>query len=262
MFCFCSDSPSVMVKLRKDCLNTKEFVFAYGCAPHAKYNLCMDIIKNIPGVNIVLKQIVYMKTYVLILYTKTRWGNVFFAAQRASKVKAACAALPGEILNSDLDIDINADLRMLLTDPAYWRGVAAMESLFKTISCCLTYLEGGEATFSAVYACFLAIKYHIKTHDLSLRIISGPLSAATKNRARMGHSKIESGTAILFNSGQLVRRLAPTRNTKFCKWLQQLGADDEGLPVEEEALDEEEDAAADALIEDLTIFTFLTALKA
>ncbi|RHY28102.1 hypothetical protein DYB32_006256 [Aphanomyces invadans] len=282
---------------------------------------------------------------------------------------------------------------MLLTDPAYWRGVAAMDSLFKTISCCLTYLEGDEATFSAVYACFFAIKYHIKTLDLSvmealhlndddicemIRLIhhrfstiyseahalvfctdplftsmhrlmgfrfdekflhlgkgsinqqsktaialismgneilrrsmlsefavlvtrqqdteddfsdtsikpsvlwtvcdessygslSGPLSALhqnptgasggernhkatrrvhTKNRARMGHSKIESGTAILFNSGQLVRRLTPTRNTKFCTWLQQLGADDEGLPVEEEALDEEEDAAADALIEE------------
>ncbi|ETV97590.1 hypothetical protein H310_09486 [Aphanomyces invadans] len=28
MFCFCTDSPSVMVKLRKDCLNTKDLVFA------------------------------------------------------------------------------------------------------------------------------------------------------------------------------------------------------------------------------------------
>ncbi|ETV94435.1 hypothetical protein H310_11763 [Aphanomyces invadans] len=171
MFCFCSDSPSVMVKLRKDCLNTKEFVFAYGCAPYSIHNLCMDLIKTFPGVKIVLKQIVYMvktlksshlllqlfdklclekfkKTYVLILYTKTRWGAVFFAAQRASKVKAACAALPGEILNADSTLTSATILR-----------------------CCLLIQhtgEGDEATFSAVYACFLTIKYHIKTLDLSV----------------------------------------------------------------------------------------------
>jgi hypothetical protein len=51
----------------------------------------------------------------------------------------------------------------VVTDPAYWKGVAAIESLFMTISSCLTYLEGDEATFSAVYAFFVAIKYHIKT---------------------------------------------------------------------------------------------------
>jgi hypothetical protein len=37
-----------------------------------------------------------------------------------------------------------------------------METLFMTISSCLTYLEGDETTFSAMYACFVAIKYHIK----------------------------------------------------------------------------------------------------
>ncbi len=80
-----------MVKLRKECLKTKEFAFAYGYAPHA---ICMDLIKNLLGVKHVLKQIVFMvktlksshfflqlfdklclekfkKTYVLILFTKT-----------------------------------------------------------------------------------------------------------------------------------------------------------------------------------------------
>jgi len=38
--------------------------------------------------------------------------------------------------------------------------VSAMEALFKTICSCLTYLEGDEATFFAVYACFVAIKFH------------------------------------------------------------------------------------------------------
>jgi hypothetical protein len=94
MFCFYSDSPSVMVKLHKECLKTKEFVFAYSCAPHAIHNLCMDLIKNFLGVKHILKQIVFMvktlksshlllqlfdklclekfkKTYVLILFTKT-----------------------------------------------------------------------------------------------------------------------------------------------------------------------------------------------
>jgi hypothetical protein len=60
MFCFCSDSPSVIVKLRKDCLKTQEFVLAYGCVPHAIHNLCIDLIKHFPGVRRVLKQILFM----------------------------------------------------------------------------------------------------------------------------------------------------------------------------------------------------------
>ena len=59
MFTFCSDLPSVMPKLRKDCLASNEFVFAYGCAPHAIHNLCMDLY-SFPGVKLVLKQILYM----------------------------------------------------------------------------------------------------------------------------------------------------------------------------------------------------------
>lgn len=54
---WCSDFPSVMLKLRKDCLESKEFVFAYGCAPHSIHNLCMDLIKHFHGVTLVLKQI-------------------------------------------------------------------------------------------------------------------------------------------------------------------------------------------------------------
>jgi hypothetical protein len=111
----------------------------------------------------------YKKRYNLILFTKRRWGTVYYAAQRASVVKAACASLPGEILNADLDIDMCDKLKALVTDPAYWKGVAAFEVLFKTISSCLTYLEGDEATFSAVYACFVAIKYHLKTLDYTVK---------------------------------------------------------------------------------------------
>jgi hypothetical protein len=89
----------------------------------------------------------------LIFFTKTRWGTVYYAAQRASTVKSACASLPGEILNADYDIDISNELKALVTDQSYWKGVSAMEALFKTICSCLTYLEGDEATFSAVYVC-------------------------------------------------------------------------------------------------------------
>jgi hypothetical protein len=148
MFTFCSDSPSVMLKLRKDCLESNEFVFAYGCAPHAIHNLCMDLIKSFPGV---LKQILYMvktlrlshlllqlfdklcdekykETYTLFLFTKTRGGTVYYAAQQATRVKTACASLPGEIMNADLDIDMCDKLKQLVTDPAHWKGVAAFQN--------------------------------------------------------------------------------------------------------------------------------------
>ncbi len=75
----------------------------------------------------------------------------------------------GEILNADYDIDISDELKALVTDQSYWKGVSAMEALFKTICSCLTYLEGDEATFSAVYACFVAIKFHIKTLNSAVK---------------------------------------------------------------------------------------------
>ncbi len=43
------------------------------------------------------------------------------------------------------------------------------EVLFRTVSSCLTYLEGDEAIFSSVYACFVAIKYHLKKLDGSVK---------------------------------------------------------------------------------------------
>jgi hypothetical protein len=61
----------------------------------------------------------FKKNFVLILFTKTRWDTVFYTAQRASTVKAACAALPGAILNAELDIDLCEELKALVTDPAY-----------------------------------------------------------------------------------------------------------------------------------------------
>ena len=180
-----------MVKPRKSCLTTMKFAFVYGCAPHAIHNLCMDFIKHFNGVKRVLKQFLFMikflksihfllqffdklcmekyqKTYVLILFTKTRWGTVFVTAQRDSTVKTSCAVLPGEIMNSDCDLQMSDELKSLLTDQRFWKAVAAMETLFKTISSCIIYLEGDEATFSSVYACFVAIKFKIKTLNFAV----------------------------------------------------------------------------------------------
>ena len=60
IFCFCSDSLSVMIKQRRDCLKTKEFAFAYGCAAHAIHNFYVDLIKNSDGLKHALKQILLM----------------------------------------------------------------------------------------------------------------------------------------------------------------------------------------------------------
>jgi hypothetical protein len=80
----------------------------------------------------------FKKTYVLILFMKTGWGTIFFIAQCANTIKVACTTLPSKILNVELDIDICDELKALVTDLVYWKGVVAMETLFMTISSCLT----------------------------------------------------------------------------------------------------------------------------
>jgi hypothetical protein len=180
-------------------------MFAFGCLPHAIHNLCMDVVKTFPRPKQIVKQIVMMvkgirsvhlitalydklclekygKVLVLILFTRSRWATVFFAAQRANRVKAACAALPGEITHAELDIDMPEDLRELLIDPAFWRGVSAMERFFKPICCCLTYLEGDGATFSSVYACFLAMLFHVKTLSTS---VMGPFDLDESSSSKL-----------------------------------------------------------------------------
>ena len=60
------------------------------------------------------------------------------------------------------------------------------------------------------------------------------------SRARLAQHKIETGTAIPFNSKQLDCQIATTRNRKFCKWLHQLCPDtgDEG-ELEENHVEED-----------------------
>ena len=58
----------------------------------------------------------------------------------------------------------------------------------------------------------------------------------------MGKHKIETETATLFNSKQLDCQIATTRDTKLCKWLQQLCPDSGNeVEVEEDPVDEDED---------------------
>jgi hypothetical protein len=186
MFIFCSDSPSVMIKLRRLCIQDIEFLFAFGCSSHALHNLCMDLVKEFPVVKLIVKQIIFLVksvrkthliqqlfdkickekygiTLVLILFTKTRWGTVRDAAKRLNRVRMVMCQLPTEIMSNDLDVDLPKDLRDLILTAAFWKGVAAVEVLFSAICSCLSYLEGDELTFLNVYACFVAVAHHFRT---------------------------------------------------------------------------------------------------
>ena len=64
----------------------------------------------------------------------------------------------------------------------------------------------------------------------------------SRSQARLGKHKIETGCAIMFNSKQLNRQITTTRDTKLCKWLQQL-CPDSGYEVEleKDSVNEDED---------------------
>ena len=66
----------------------------------------------------------------------------------------------------------------------------------------------------------------------------------------MGKHKIENGTAVLFNLKQLNRQIATTRDTKFCKWLQQL-CPDNGFEaeLEEDPVNEDDDGGGGSIDE-------------
>jgi hypothetical protein len=137
MFTFCSDSPSVMIKLRRLCIQDTEFLFAFGCSSHALHNLCMDLVKEFPVVKLIVKQIVFLVksvhkthliqqlfdkickekygiTLMLILFTKTRCGTVRDAAKRLNRVRTAMCQLSIEIMSNNLNIDLPNDLRDLI----------------------------------------------------------------------------------------------------------------------------------------------------
>ena len=148
-------------------------------------------------------------------------------AQRASVVKAACAALPSEILNSDLDINVSDQLKRQVTDPMYWKGVAAMEALFKTISTCLSYLEGDEATFSSVYACFVAIKFHLSTRDASVKDSLNLTDANIDHMMQLTHHRFSTiyteARGLAFATDPLFFEMRTDIADKFSEEFLQLG---------------------------------------
>jgi hypothetical protein len=73
MFSFCSDSPSVMVKLCRLCIQDDEFVFAFGCALHALHNLCMDLVKEFPGIKNIVKHMVFLVKTIPRRSTAKHW---------------------------------------------------------------------------------------------------------------------------------------------------------------------------------------------
>jgi hypothetical protein len=186
MFSFYSDLPSVMVKLRRLCIQDDEFIFAFGYALHALHNLCMDLVKEFPSIKNIVKHMVFLvktirkthliqqlfdkiskekygQTLVRILFTKTRWGTICDAAKRLNRVQTTICQLPTEILSNELNIDLAPKLRDVILDATFWKGLVVLEVLFSTICACLTYLKGDESTLSSVYACFLAIAHHLRT---------------------------------------------------------------------------------------------------
>lgn len=70
------------------------------------------------------------------------------------------------------------------------------------------------------------------------------------SQAQLSKYKIETGTAILFNSKELDRQISTTRNTKICIWLHQLCLKSGfGAQLEEKTFDENEYDGGDSIDE-------------
>ncbi len=237
MFSFCSDLPSVMVKLHRLCIQDDEFVFAFGCALHALHNMCMDLVKEFSGIKNIVKHMVFLvktirkthliqqlfdklskekygQTLVLILFTKTRWGTICDAAKRLNRVRTTICQLPTEILSNEHNIDLAPKLRDVILDATFWKGLVALEVLFSTICACFTYLEGDESTLLSVYACFLAIAHHLQTLppnvSIALQIVAADfdkMQSLVVNRLWTIYSPAH---ALSFRPTRCSTRCAPT----------------------------------------------------
>ena len=121
--------------------------------------------------------------------------------------------------------------------------------LYNILSCALYYTAPSDLWtlsddhyYSVIKGCLFALHKNPtgasggeRNHKAAKRIHS-------RSRARLGKHKSETGTAILFNSKHLDRQIATTRDTKFCKWLQQLCPKSRfEVELEEDPVDEGED---------------------
>ncbi|KAH6579775.1 hypothetical protein BASA61_010045 [Batrachochytrium salamandrivorans] len=96
----CTDNPNVMRLLRKMCVDSGHYTFKFGCSSHAMHNLCKDLLKMAEPRGILGKVLVVVKgiqnvhlltsmfdmlciqklnsSYVLILFTTSRWNRMIF----------------------------------------------------------------------------------------------------------------------------------------------------------------------------------------
>jgi len=72
----------------------------------------------------------------------------------------------------------------------------------------------------------------------------------SRNRARLGASKVEIGTAIVFNAKQLQRRQSVMRNKRFLRWLSKIGTIENDLQAFDEEDEEDEEDEQEGDLED------------
>lgn len=189
LWTICTDNPNVMRSLRRKCVESGHYTFEFGCAPHALHNLCKDLLKmagpksTLGKVLVVVKGIrnVHLLTsmfdmlcaqklntsYVLILFTTSRWTTSTFALKRLLLVKQVLVAMPHSIDHDDTfrAVSMCADLRDIILDTVFWQHVVALHRILLPLNACTGFLEGDEATLSVVYACFLGVAHHFRTID-------------------------------------------------------------------------------------------------
>ncbi len=72
----------------------------------------------------------------------------------------------------------------------------------------------------------------------------------SRNRPRLGASKVEIGTAIVFNAKQLQRRQSVMRNGRFLRWLNKIGTTENNLQAFDEEDEEDEEDEQEGDLED------------
>jgi hypothetical protein len=189
MWTLSTDSPRVMECLRRKALESGLFTFVFGCAPHGGHNLCMDWLK-LPGIRHIVSTNVFIvnkinavhlltsmfdvccmeklsKTYALILFTKSRWCTALAMLKRNVLVKSVLISMPNAIDHDDKfeDVSMEESLREIILDAQHWKGTVAAVKLLTPLCAAITHLEGDEATFSAVWACFSHVAHHVLSID-------------------------------------------------------------------------------------------------
>ncbi|KAH9245218.1 hypothetical protein BASA81_017314 [Batrachochytrium salamandrivorans] len=161
------------------------------------HNLCKDLLKMAEPKGILGKVLVVVKgirnvhlismfdmlciqklnsSYVLILFTTSRWTTSTFALKRLLLVKQVLVAMPHSIDHDDTfrAVSMCADLQSIILDLIFWKDVAALHHLLLPLNACTGYLEGDDATLSVMYVCLLEVAHRFQTIDgdllLQLRI--------------------------------------------------------------------------------------------